>query len=228
MAFDYEAGFSGEMNIAISNVITQLMNKGAYLTLVATTPSGPALAESMIKSASSGLAGTQDSYSNYTDLGYIPGGTMGLLGLASSPRSILPYSLDGYNVWAGAPLNTISSIKDFSAVIVMTNDPDTARNWIEQVGSKLQEAGTPLLIVTSSQAEPLIRPYYEAIPAQVQGLIAGLAGGVAYGRSIGNIQQNGVWDAYSAAVTISILVILIGSIAGVVLKILAASNKKEN
>jgi hypothetical protein len=227
MAFDYEAGFSGEMNIAISNVITQLMDKGVYFTLVATTPSGPALAESMIKSASSSLAGTSGSYSNYTDLGYIPGGTMGLLGLASSPRSILPYSLDGYNVWAGAPLNAILSIKDFSAVIVMTNDPDTARNWIEQVGSKLQEAGTPLLIVTSSQAEPLIRPYYEATPAQVQGLIAGLAGGVAYGRTIGNIQQNGVWDAYSAGVTVSILIIFIGSIAGVVVKLLAASNKKE-
>ncbi len=227
MAFDYEAGFSGEMNIAISNVITQLMDKGVYLTLVATTPSGPALAESMIKSASSSLAGTSGAYSNYTDLGYIPGGTMGLLGLASSPRSILPYSLDGYNVWAGAPLNAISSIKDFSAVIVMTSDSDTARNWIEQVGSKLQAAGTPLLIVTSSQAEPLIRPYYEATPAQVQGLIAGLAGGVAYGRTIGNIQQNGVWDAYSAGVTVSILIIFIGSIAGVVLKLLATSNKKE-
>lgn len=30
MAFDYEAGFSGEMNIAITNVVTQLMTKKAY------------------------------------------------------------------------------------------------------------------------------------------------------------------------------------------------------
>jgi hypothetical protein len=228
MAFDYEAGYSGEMNVAISNVITQLVNKKAYLTLVATTPSGPALAESIINDVYSHQVGSTASYSNVADLGYIPGGTMGLLGLATSPRSILPYSLNGYNVWAGAPLNAISSIKDFSAVIVMTNDPDTARIWIEQIGPQLQQADKPLLIVTSSQAEPLIRPYYEASPAQVQGMIAGLAGGIAYGRTMGNIQQNGVWEAYSIGVTISILIILIGSIAGGVLKMLASDKKKEN
>jgi hypothetical protein len=227
IAFDYEAGFSGEMNVAITNVMSQLMNKNVYLTLVATTPSGPALAESMIKQVSSSLARNPGSYSNYTDLGYLPGGTMGLLGLASSPRSILPYSLDGYNVWAGVPLNTISSIKDFNAVIIMTNDPDIARTWIEQIGPQLQEAGKPLLIVTSSQAEPLIRPYYEATPSQVQGLIAGLAGGVAFGRTVGIIQQNGVWDAFSVGITVSVLIILIGSIASVVIKMLASSKKKE-
>ena len=227
IAFDYEAGFSGEMNVAVTNVMSQLMNKNVYMTLVATTPSGPALAESMINQVSSSLAGNPGSYSNYTDLGYLPGGTMGLLGLAISPRSILPYSLDGYNVWAGVPLNAISSIKDFAAVIIMTHDPDIARSWIEQIGPQLQEAGKPLLIVTSSQAEPLIRPYYEAIPSQVQGLIAGLAGGIAYGRTVGILQHNGVWDAFSVGITVSVLIILIGSIASVVIKMLASSKKKE-
>jgi len=139
----------------------------------------------------------------------------------------LPYALNGSNVWAKAPLNSISTVKDFSAVIVITNDPDTARIWIEQVGSQLQEADTPLLFVTSAQAEPLIRPYYEATPAQVQGLIAGLTGGVAYARTVGDYQQNGTWDAYSAGVTVSVLIIFIGSIAGVVLKMPEADHKKE-
>jgi hypothetical protein len=226
VAFDYEAGFSGEMNVAISNVITQLVEKNIYMTLVATIPSGPPLAESIINAVYSKMPGKSGSYPYYADLGYIPGGTMGLLGLATSLRSILPYSLNEYNVWAGAPLNAVSTVSDFNAVIVMTNDPDTARIWIEQIGTRLGD--TPLLIVTSSQAEPLILPYYEASPKQVQGMIAGLAGGVAYGRSIGNIQQNGVWDAYSVGVTISILIILIGSIAGGVVKMLAMDKKKDN
>jgi hypothetical protein len=228
VAFDYEAGFSGEMNVAISNVITQLVNKNVFLTMVATTPSGPPLAESVIDDVYSKLVGKSGSYPYAANLGYIPGGTMGLLGLATSPKSILPYSLNGYNVWAGAPLNAVSSIKDFNAVIVMTNDPDTARIWIEQIGPPLQKAGKPLLIVTSSQAEPLIRPYFQALPSQVQGMIAGLAGGVAYGRTVGNIQQNGVWDAYSVGVTVSILILLIGSIVGGVLLMLASEKKKEN
>jgi len=226
LAFDYEVGFSGEMNLAISTVIDQLISKSAYLTLVSTTPSGPALAESLLKNIGSSEEGNPAPYSYYTDLGYIPGGTMGLLGLATSPRSVLPYSLDGNNVWTFAPLNTISSIKDFSAVFVMTNDPDTARAWIEQTGPSLQAEGTPLLIVSSAQAEPLIRPYYEATPKQVQGLVAGLAGGLAYGRTVGSTQQNGVWDALSIGVTISVLIILIGSIASVILIMLASEKKK--
>jgi hypothetical protein len=227
VAFDYEAGFAGEMNLAVTNVITQLMNKNTYLTLVATTPSGPALAESVIENASAGLAGSQGAYQSYANLGYVPGGTMGLLGLVTSPKSILPYSLDGDFVWAGSPLNTIASIEDFSTVIVMTNDPDTARIWIEQAGPRLQKAGKPLLIVTSSQAEPLIRPYYESSPAQVQGLIAGLAGGITFARTIGNTQNFGTWDALSAGITMSVLIILVGSIAGVVVKVIPASKKTE-
>jgi predicted alpha/beta hydrolase family esterase len=124
-------------------------------------------------------------------------------------------------------LDAITSIEDFNAVIVLTNDSDTARNWVEQVGPRLRQANKPLLFVSSSQAEPLILPYYQATPSQVQGLIGGLAGGVAYSRSVGNFQQNGVWDAYSIGVTVSILIIIIGSIAGGVMKSIPTDKKKE-
>jgi hypothetical protein len=96
------------------------------------------------------------------------------------------------------------------------------------VGPVLKVDGTPLLIVTSSQAEPLILPYYAATPSQVQGLVAGLAGGLAYSRTVGNIQQNGVWDAFSIGITASVLIILVGSISGVVLKMPASGKKKES
>ncbi len=227
VAFDYEAGFSGELNVAINSVITQLMNKNAYLALVATNPSGPALGESTITNDYSDLVGNTTTYNFYTNLGYIPGGVMGLSGLATSPRSVVPYSLTSDNVWAGPPLDAITSIEDFNAVIVLTNDSDTARNWVEQVGPRLRQANKPLLFVSSSQAEPLILPYYQATPSQVQGLIGGLAGGVAYSRSVGNFQQNGVWDAYSIGVTVSILIIIIGSVAGGVMKSIPTDKKKE-
>jgi hypothetical protein len=224
IAFDYEPGFSGEMNQAISTLINQLVIKGAFMTLVTTNPSGSALAESMIQNNTE----LSETNSYYTDLGYIPGGTMGLLGLATSPRAMLPYSLNGDNVWVNPPLNTISSVADFNAVIVITNDADTARAWIEQVGPSLQKIGRPLLFVASSQAEPLILPYYKASPAQVQGLVAGLTGGLAYGRTVGSIPQNGLWDAFSIGISVSVLIILIGTIAGVVVKMPANDKKKEN
>jgi hypothetical protein len=102
------------------------MNKSAYLALVATSPSGPALGESTIKNAYSNLEGSTTTYPAYANLGYIPGGTMGLSGLATSPRNVVPYTLNGENAWAGAPLNAITTINDFNAVIVLTNDSDTA------------------------------------------------------------------------------------------------------
>jgi hypothetical protein len=227
VAFDYQAGFSGEMNIAITNMLSQLMKKNAYITMVATSPAGPALAESIIKTTSTSSAANAGMYTNYANLGYIPGGTLGLLGLATSPRSILPYALNASNVWAGAALKPITTVKDFAAVIVITDDPDTARMWIEQVGPQLRQAGTPLLFISSAQAEPLIRPYYQATPAQVQGLVAGLVGGLAYARAIGNYQPNGMWDALSAGITVSILIILVGSITGVVMKMIPVGKKKE-
>jgi hypothetical protein len=226
VAFDYQAGFSGEMNIAITNMLSQLMKNNAYITMVATTPAGPALAETIIKTTNTSSTANAGMYTNYANLGYIPGGTLGLLGLATSPRSILPYALNASNVWAGAALKPITTVKDFAAVIVITDDPDTARMWIEQVGPQLRQAGTPLLFISSAQAEPLIRPYYQATPAQVQGLVAGLAGGLAYARAIGNYQPNGMWDALSAGITVSILIILIGSIAGVVMKMIPVGKKK--
>jgi hypothetical protein len=227
LAFDYEAGFSGEMNIAASSVVTQLMIKNAYLTLVTTSSSGPALAESFIKKLGTGPEGNQGIYSNYADLGYIPGGTIGLIGLVKSPRDVLPYSLDGINVWSVAPLNSVHALADFSAVIVITNDPDTARAWIEQAGPALNAKGTPLLMVTSAQAEPLVRPYFEGAPRQIQGLVAGIVGGLAYGSSVGNIQTNGMWDAFSIGILVSVLIILTGSVVNAILKALALSTKKE-
>ncbi len=227
VAFDYEAGFSGELNTAISTVLSQLMKKNAYLAFVATSPMGPALAESILKTTSTNLSGSAATYTNYANLGYIPGGTLGLLGLASSPRSILPYALNGSDVWSGPVLKPITAVKDFAAIIVIANDPDTARMWIEQVGPQLQEAGVPLLIISSAQAEPLIQPYYQASPSQVQGLLGGLTGGLAYAAAVGDYQPDGVWDAYSAGITISVLIILIGSVAGVLMKVIPIGKKKE-
>jgi hypothetical protein len=84
------------------------------------------------------------------------------------------------------------------------------------------------LIVTSSQAEPLLRPYYDAVPSQVQGLVAGLVGGLALARTVGSLQQNGVWDAFSIGITVSVVIILAGSIIGGVYQMRTTGTKKED
>jgi hypothetical protein len=198
LAVDYQPGFSPEMDAAAGAVVDHLMLKGAYLTLVTTTPTGPAQAERLIRQVNSRGGHSYQGIDQYANLGFIPGGAAGLLSFAETPRRILPYSQEGSFAWTVSPLQAVEHIGDFALVLVMTENPDTARAWIEQAQPELEN--TPLLMVLSTQAEPVVRPYYDSSPRQVGGFVAGLFGGAAYE----NLQARmglgrKYWDSFSAA-----------------------------
>lgn len=212
VSFDYEPGTSGEMDAAAAAVVDHLMLRGAYLTLVSTSPTGPALAEHFIATRQAEhhyVSGNQ-----YINLGYIPGGATGLLGFVQTPQRIKPLSFDGFDPWVTAPLEGIYSLSDFEMVLVITDDPDTARSWIEQVQPKLQ--GAPLIAVVSAQAEPILHPYVGGESAQVRGMVSGIIGGAAYEQVTGkpNVARL-YWDALNFALITAIAVILIGGIINV-------------
>lgn len=213
VAFDYEPGFSGEMEAAASAVLAHLMQRDAYLVLVSTSPTGPVLAQGLLDELNNQPEPGQNSDSRYVNMGYVPGGAAGLLGLAQSPSLAMPYSLLAEQVWEQPPLNQVKSAADFALLLVITDDPNTARAWIEQVGPVLAEQDTPLLMVTSAQAEPLVRPYTAGANPQVQGLVSGLAGGAAYEAAQGGSQTaRGMWDAFGVGMLVAVLIILAGSL----------------
>jgi hypothetical protein len=221
LVFDYEPGFSGEMDASAAAVVDHLLLRGAYLTLVSTSPTGPVLAEHF-------LAGPQALHEytrnvQYVNLGFIPGGPAGLLSFAENPQRTLPFTLDGVSAWTSAsgaalpPLEDIRGIGDFSLVMVLVDDPLAARAWVEQVQPRLvrQDRQTPLVMVVSAQAEPLVRPFYEASPRQIQGMVAGLRGGAAYASLTGRDNLGGLyWDAFGAGISVAALMILIGGLIG--------------
>jgi hypothetical protein len=94
-------------------------------------------------------------------------------------------------------------------VIVLTDNADTARIWVEQTGAILGQ--TPLLMAISAQAEPMIRPYYDS--QQIKGLVTGLAGGKAYEQAL---QLSGLgqlyWDSYSLGLFVAECIIIFGSL----------------
>lgn len=227
LAFDYEPGLSGEMDAAASAVVDHLMLRGAYLALLSTSPTGPILAERF-------LSNTQASHGylpdlQYANLGYLPGGPSGLASFAESPQRALPQTLAGSPAWPapgqpGLPaLQGVGGIADFDLLVVLVDDPLAARAWIEQVQPRLQTAQgqTPLLMVASAQAEPLVRPFYQSSPRQVQGLVTGVRGGAAYARLTG---RGGLpveyWDAYSAGLLASAGMLLVGGLASAVFTLL--------
>jgi len=216
LAVDYEPGFSAEMEAASTTVIDHLMLKGAYLTIVSTTPTGPALGERLVNLVNRrGNHYYQDS-NQYINLGYIPGGLTGLLAFAEMPQRITPSSLTidkntgkQIRVWQDTQLKNLTRLADFSLVLVLTESPDTVRSWVEQVQPVLRQ--TPIVMVTSAQAEPLIRPYYEGRPQQIKGFVAGVAGGASYEKltmRLGPAAKQ--WGAFSNGLLVAILIILVG------------------
>jgi hypothetical protein len=224
VAFDYQPGLSGEMDAAVASVLDHLMEKGARLALVSTSSTGPALAEHFLATAQAEHAYVSGEH--YINLGYVPGGASGLLGFSERPARVTPLSFDGLDAWATKPLQGVGSLADFGLVLIVTDNPDIARTWIEQVQPKL--ADTPLVIVTSAQADPLVRPYYEESPARVHGLVSGIAGGAAYEQITGQANLvRSYWDAFSVGLILSVAAILIGGAANIASSLLSSSLETE-
>jgi hypothetical protein len=198
-------------------VVDHLLNQGAHPVVISTQPTGPGLAENFLQSTQSHHLYISDRH--YVNLGYISGGTAALLHFAADPRAAVPLPLqEGGSGWDKSPLTGINEIRDFTMVLVISDDPDSARGWIEQVGPFLvdpsnPQSRTPLIMVVSAQAGPLVYPYYLSSPKQVDGLVSGLSGGAYYENTTnrpGLARQ--YWNGFSAGLIVSIIIIIFGGL----------------
>jgi hypothetical protein len=206
VVFDYQPAFSGELEAAAAPVMDHLLFSGARLALLSTTPTGPALAERFLRNTQG-----QHNYlpdQQYVNLGYLAGGPAGVLDFTTEPSVAAPFTVNGKDAWALSPLQGVQKLSDFSLVIILTDDADVGRVWIEQAGPQL--GATPMAMVISAQAEPMIRPYYDS--GQIQGLVTGLAGGRAYEQAI---QRPGIsgkyWNAFGVAMLVAEIMIAVGA-----------------
>lgn len=234
IGFDYEPGLAAELDAAAAPVIDHLMSQKALMTLVSTSTSGPILAERTMQSAQTDLenvSGTQ-----YVNLGYIPGDAVGLRSFIENPNGTLPYSIEGLPAWgtdstsALPPLDGINQITDYSMVILIVDDPDVARTWIEQLGPEIidPQVLTSFVIIASAQLEPVIRPYFESSPQPVNGMVVGLRGGAAYARISGSeVIPRQYWDAFGMGTFIAAMLILVGGLGYYVIPELSRTVKDQ-
>ena len=110
-------------------------------------------------------------------------------------------------------------------MVVISNDSDTARIWVEQVQPLLD--GTPLVMVLSAQAEPMVRPYYGTQDAPVQGIISGIKGGATYELVAGENLGQVYWDPFSVGLIIAVGSILVGGSINVISTLLTRGKTKE-
>jgi len=224
VAMDYEPARVGEMESAAAPMLDQMiLLRHPYLTFIASNETGSMLAERLITGP---LA--EHGYQRgiqYLNLGYLPGGQMGIRAFAQNPRVTSPMDINFSSAWTGTPLESVASLSNFAAIILITDDAESARIWIEQTQSI--RGIVPFVVVSSAQAAPMIRPYFDS--RQISGQVAGL-----YGGAIFEQYNNGrpgtaasYWDSYSLGMLLAMVLIFGGGLWNLFLGLRDRAAEKE-
>lgn len=213
VVFDYTPGYSGELDSVAGVMLRQLIGRQIPLATLSTRPTGPPLAERMLQDLdlSRPLIDGQD----YLHLGYLSGGPTAVQLFAISPRDaiprgfLLPEDLKGGSGWDSPLLLGVNRLSDFSAVVVITAGTETARTWAEQTHPWIGD--TPLLMVLSAGAEPLVRPYFEAAEPRVDGILTGLPSAVSYQQlNAQPLVEQARWNAFGLGLLVAELTLAAG------------------
>ena len=217
LAVDYAPGYSGEMRFAAKGVIQSLMLHELRLATVSTQPTGAVLAEGLKQLALEEFPEYEERYNErdwFINLGYLPGEMISLQELAHKPQQAVQYGmsagLENRAVWDSAVLQNINRLDDFSMVILITDTFESGRAWIEQVQPSLEDV--PFLVISSAQAAPMLQPYVQS--GQVQGLLAGMAGGLSFEQLtlIPGLERGAFWLSNQFGLAAAILIIVLGAL----------------
>jgi hypothetical protein len=170
-------------------------------------------------------------------LGYLPGGQIGIRAFVQDPSATARYALTQnpslFNImlspaWELPPLQGATSLSQFAAFIIVTDNADSTRVWIEQITSAPDAIPTiPFVVISSAQAAPMIQPYYAS--QQINGLVSGLYGGALVEQN--NEGRPGTariyWDAYSIGMLLAMVLILGGGLLNLALGLRDRSAVRE-
>ena len=199
VVIDYEPSLAGEMEAVGGPLLDQIvLLSQPNLSFVSTSPNGAALAERLLVNTRINEAGLP-----YLNLGYLPGGSAGVLGFMEAPSQIIP-------------LSGVGSFSEYSALVVLTDHAESGRVWVEQLQNRKTSdpalTNQPLLMIASAQAGPLLQPYVSS--RQITGMISGLADAARY--EFVNNSRPGIarsyWDTFGIGLMMSIALIVIGSL----------------
>lgn len=205
---DYEPALAGEMEAASGPLLDQLaLLRHSKFTFLATSPNGSAMVERLMTNAKINKpapdgAGYQSGI-QYFNIGFLPGGSAGVLGFMENPTMAMP-------------LVNVNTFSDFAAVVILTDHAESGRVWVEQLEQLKQVnpvlARQTLLLVSSAQAGPMLQPYVSS--GQVDGMVSGLVGAAGY-EAVNNSRPGTArtyWDAFGVGLMMAVLAIGLGSL----------------
>lgn len=199
VVIDYEPSLAGEMEAIAGPLLDQItLLSQPSLSFVSTSPNGAALVERLRQNTNINQPSAQS-----LNLGYLAGGSVGVLGFVQAPGQIMPM--------AG-----VQSFSEYAALVVLTDHAESGRVWVEQLQNRKQIdpalSNQPLLMVASAQAGPMLQPYVSS--QQITGLISGLPDAARY--ELANNGRPGItrsyWDTFGTGLMLSVALMIVGSL----------------
>ena len=229
VAFEYEPGTGGELNDALEGVLYQLADRGQRIALVSSRPAGVGIAQALIERAleQAELDAAATYGSQYVNLGFIPGGAIGLQAFAGDPVGVIDLDfILGESPWEMAAVADVNTLNSFDLILVAADSPTAIRAWLEQVRTR----EIPMGAFVTASAEPLVLPYAEGEEPQLVGLSSGLTG--AFINDI--IAPHGIspvsrrWDSFSAGILVAGLILLTGNVLWVAIGLARQQTRIES
>jgi hypothetical protein len=208
VVMDYQPSHAAELEAAAAPMLDQMdLLRHPKLVFVSTHEMGVVLTERLVS-----LPALRDRYQGegqFTNLGYLPGGELGIRAFVQNPLQAMPFDV----FQRPSPLQPVS-VAQFVAVIVLTDNADSGRIWIEQASAATAPLPfpAPVVLITSAQAGPMIQPYYAS--GQVKGIVNGLYGAAIFEQN--NAGRPGTarsyWDAYSLGMLLAMALLALGGL----------------
>lgn len=198
VAFDYDVAQRGELDPAAVAIVSHLLRQNVRVLTLSTRPTGVGAAEAVLATAktaarttvsqtvSTPFTATYESGFHYLNLGYLPGGPIGIANFTRNPGSVFINDFarsfpPEYPIWVSArALKGVVNLNSVNLIVVIADTADGVRAWIEQAHPQVRSV--PIVVVASASAEPLVRPYLTGWGNErpVDGLVVGLAGAAKY------------------------------------------------
>jgi hypothetical protein len=211
VSFDYTPAYGGEMNPLALALARQLAAKSVHMVVMSTKPEGIGLAEQIVALIAQEMPAYRYGES-YAILGYLSGQEAGLRTLNESVSSAFRSDHVQRRALEELPVTKdLATLQDVRCVIVLADDNDSVRRWIEQVQSR---SNIVLDALVTAGVEPLLVPYYRS--GQLRHLMGGAVGAAEYElASHGRPLALRLTDGYAALFVLLVLVALATNVAEV-------------
>jgi len=219
LAFEYEPGVAGEMDLQARALARYLAGKRVKLAALSTYETGPQLAQRVFDSLEA--KGTYEYGAQMINL-YVPGNEAALVNLATT--KFAPEQRDWRDKKPIRPfLETarLTQLSDAALVIVLAGNEDALKLWMEQA----QPRGIKIAAGVSAGVEPRARAYRDA--GQLVAQMAGLSGAAQFeilsGKPDAAVRSA---SAQNAAIGLLVVVIVIGNLVLLFTRARTRSEKK--